>query len=188
MKRVILLAALLLIINAGQAEAAFLWDWQMTSANGVAVNATDTVYASGRLYNNSTAGETISLYSYSPYAYLAGTSQAYVTPAYEWQDISGNIWNLNHIIYPGEYYDFLFSHYTPAGGSVPDGAYEARHEINLRRYESNANLGDIARTYTWYVGEQPPDGSGVVPEPATMALFGMGGIAMALLKRKRTNV
>ncbi|GEM_PF-5456851 len=185
MKKVILLAALMLLINAWQAEAAFLWDWEMTSANGVTVGATDTVYARGRLYNNSTSGETISRYSFSPYAYLASTSQAYVTPEYDWHDISGNFWSLDHIIYPGEYYDFIFSHYTPAGGSVTDGAYSARHEIGIRRYSTNADLGVIDRTFTWYVGDQQPVGNGAIPEPATMVLFGAGGIAAAILRRKR---
>jgi len=173
----------LLAISSGQANAAILWDWQFTDSNRT-VGSTDTIAQHARLYNNSTSSETIGIYSLSPTAYLY-MAYADVPGEYGYSWGSGGTLKdeFPALIPAGGTVDFTFMTYTPIG-TVPYGTYTTPNQwLSLTLKSDYSDLGTISRSYTWYVENGPIVDP--VPEPATMILFGLGGIATAFTRRRR---
>jgi hypothetical protein len=176
MIQAVMLSVLLFVIPAGTAHAFVAWNWSFIG-NGVTYGPDDTVFMYGRLFNQSTAGETIgNLGSGSDGEILGIEVHAFPSYNFSFGPESGSTFDAFETpLAAGTSRDFLLGREIPL--NVHEGVYTQPAGIDLVTglSEGNPQISRISNDYTWTVAEAHDP---VVPEPSTLSLLamGMGGL------------
>ena len=168
-----------LLITSVPSHAALLMDWDFLNSGGT-YGANDSVIQQAQLVNLQTSdqnfiGQFVAAHR-SPFAIPAGTYVGEFGPPNGLEDFFDQFAGIN--LAPGETFDFIFASYVPNVATSP-GAYFTVNSIDFGG--RGTPTFTVGRQFHWTVEGST---SNVVPEPATLILFGTG-IAGMIFRRKK---
>ncbi len=184
-----------ILIQTSSAHATLVWDWFFLNS-GITIAPTENVVQLARLTNNSTAGETIGYFPSGIDYRIKGAGivgelgyDYSFGPESDGGDFFTQFTGLT--LDPGESFDFTLAVYDPIG-SATVGYHEVHYQniwLTLMSSPVGTNIYGPGHIFEWCTDLQNGCAAGpVIPEPASMLLFGLGAPVLGMIRRKVKSV